>query len=195
VTDEDLKGLKMRFYGFGGKVMEELGASVMPLPAGELFTALNTGAIDATEFSTPSFDVKFGFYKIAKYNYYPGWHQQATAAVVIFNKDLWNNKLTSRQRVFIETAAKAAVLDSLAMQEGSQAAVIKENIEKRGVKNMYWSDEFLKTFKSKWDKIAGEQCAKDAYFKKVWNDFTAFRKEYSYWSRLAFLPRPTGPIE
>jgi TRAP-type mannitol/chloroaromatic compound transport system substrate-binding protein len=194
-TVEDLKGLKMRFYGLGSNIMEDLGASVMHLPADKLYTALETGEIDATEFSMPAIDVNLGFYKIAKYNYYPGWHQQATAEVVIFNKDLWNNKLTKVQRLLIDTAAKAAVLESLAEGEGSQAPVIKENTEKRGVKNMYWSDECLNAFKSKWDKIVQEQCAKDAYFKKVWYDFSAFRTEYSYWNRLGFLPRPTGSIE
>jgi TRAP-type mannitol/chloroaromatic compound transport system substrate-binding protein len=194
-TLDDLKGLKMRFYGLGGKVMEALGASVTLLPAGELFSALEKGVIDATEFSMPAIDTKLGLYKIAKYNYYPGWHQQATAEVVIFNKDLWNLKLTPGQRLMIETAAKAAVLESVAEGEGSQAPVIKANAKERGVHNMYWSDECLTAFESKWKVIIEEQRAADEYFKKVWDDLAAFRKKYSHWNRLAFLPRPTGPVE
>ena len=77
-TPEDLKGLNMRFFGLGASVMEKLGVSTSQLPGGEIFGALEKGAIDATEFSQPAIDQRLGLYKIAKYNYFPGWHQQAT---------------------------------------------------------------------------------------------------------------------
>jgi TRAP-type mannitol/chloroaromatic compound transport system substrate-binding protein len=190
-TVDDLKGLKMRFFGLGGKVMEKLGVSVTLLPPAEIFPALEKGAIDATEFSMPTIDKNLGFYKVAKYNYYPGWHQQATFLELLINKDVWDKKMSPSQRALVELGARASLTNSLAIAEGTQGPVIKENAEKRGVKNMYWSDEMLATFKKAWEEVQQEQCAKDAFFKKVWDDLAAFRADYAYWSELAFLPRKT----
>lgn len=75
---EDLKGLRMRFFGLGAKVMQKLGVSASLLPSGEIFPALERGVLDATEFSMPAIDERLGFHKIVKYNYFPGWHQQSS---------------------------------------------------------------------------------------------------------------------
>ncbi|HID38663.1 MAG TPA: C4-dicarboxylate ABC transporter, partial [Calditrichaeota bacterium] len=74
----DLKGLNMRFFGLGAKVMEKLGVSTSLLAGGDIFPALERGAIDATEFSMPRIDARLGFHKLVKYNYFPGWHQPST---------------------------------------------------------------------------------------------------------------------
>ncbi|MEL6888362.1 MAG: TRAP transporter substrate-binding protein, partial [Pseudomonadota bacterium] len=84
-SPEDLKGLKMRFFGLGGKVMEKLGVATSLLAGGEIFPALEKGAIDATEFSMPAIDQRLGFHKVVKYNYFPGWHQQATVFELLIN--------------------------------------------------------------------------------------------------------------
>lgn len=187
---EDFKGMRMRFFGLGGQTMEKLGVSVSLLPGGEIFPALEKKAIDATEFSMPAIDQRLGFYKVAHYNYYPGWHQQATTFELLINKDTWN-KMSPRQKMVLEVICKASVADSFAHTEAIQGKVIRENVEKRGVKNMYWSDDMLKTFKNTWLDVAKEQAEKDPFFKKVWDDFSAFDTDYSYWSSLGFLPRPT----
>ncbi len=188
----DLKGLRMRFFGLGGQAMQKLGASVSLLPGGEIFPALEKKAIDATEFSMPAIDERLGFYKIAKYNYFPGWHQQATVFELLINKDVWNS-MSDHQQMVIEMLCKAGTLDAFAYTEAIQAAAMKENVEKRGVKNMYWSDEMLATFKSAWEDVAKEQSEKDAFFKKVWDDVSAFREDYKMWQTYGFLPRPQPP--
>ncbi len=188
----DLKGLRMRFFGLGGQVMQKLGASVSLLPGGEIFPALEKKAIDATEFSMPAIDERLGFHKIAKYNYFPGWHQQATVFELLINKDVWNG-MSDHQRMVIEMLCKAGTLDAFAYTEAIQAKAMKENVEKRGVKNMYWSDEMLATFKTAWEDVAKEQADKDAFFKKVWDDVSAFRAEYKLWQTYGFLPRPEPP--
>jgi len=193
-SPKDLKGLKMRFFGLGGQVMQKLGVDVTLLPPAEIFPALEKGAIDATEFSMPIIDKNLGFYKIVKYNYYPGWHQQATFCELLINKDVWNKKLTAAQRALVELGVRASLVQSLAKGEGSQGPVIKANATKRGVHNMYWSQEMLDTFHKAWNEVRKEQCAKNAFFKKVWDDLAAFRADYAYWSRLGFLPRKVGPI-
>lgn len=190
---DDLKGLKMRFFGLGAQVVQKLGVSATVLPTAEIFPALEKGAIDATEFSMPTIDKNLGFYKIVKYNYYPGWHQQATFCELLINKDVWDKKMTPAQRALVELGVRASLMQSLAIGEGTQAPVIKENAEKRGVHNMYWSDEMLAAFKKAWEEVREEQYAKDPFFKKVWDDLSAFRADYAYWSSVGFLPRKVGP--
>jgi TRAP-type mannitol/chloroaromatic compound transport system substrate-binding protein len=189
---DDLKGLRMRFFGLGGEVMQKLGVSTSLLPGGEIFPALEKGAIDATEFSMPAIDKRLGFHKIVKYNYYPGWHQQATTCELLINKDVWN-AMSDHQKMCLEVIAKASVADSFAHTEAIQGNVIRENVSQRGVKNMYWSDGMLELYKKTWLEVATEQAAKDAFFKKVWDDYSAFHKDYQFWSSLGFLPRPEPP--
>ncbi|MGF1641092.1 MAG: TRAP transporter substrate-binding protein [Rhodospirillales bacterium] len=80
---DDVKGLKIRFAGLGGRVMEKLGASVTMIPGGEIFQALEKGTIDASEFSLPEVDEKLGFHQVVKNNYFPGWHQPFTSLHLI----------------------------------------------------------------------------------------------------------------
>lgn len=183
----DLKGLKMRFFGLGAEVMEKLGVSTVGLPGGEIFPALEKGAIDATEFSMPAIDKRIGVSKVAKYNYYPGWHQQATIFELMINKDVWK-KMSGTQQAVITQLCRAATLDSLALGEAIQAPVMRENV-KSGVKNLYWSQEMLNTFESKWKEVVDEQKSKDADFAKIWKDLSAFRADYAIWEKNAFLPR------
>ena len=186
---EDLKGLRIRFYGLGGKVMEKLGASVSVLPGGEIFPALEKGALDATEFSMPAIDRRLGFYKIAKYNYFPGWHQQSTILELLINKDVWNS-MSDHQRMVIDIICRASMLDSFAYGEAIQFDAMRENVQKHGVKLKYWSKEMLDLFRKAWEEVAEEEAAKDEFFKKVWEDLKAFRKGYRVWQAYAFLPRP-----
>lgn len=189
-TLEDLKGIKMRFFGLGGQVMQKLGVSVTVLPGAEIFPALEKGAIDATEFSMPLLDKNLGFYKIAKYNYFPGWHQQATITELLINKETWNGLDPWQQRL-IEICAKATMTWSLATGEALQGPVIKENIEEHGVKVRYWGPEFMDAFKKAWLEVVEEQ-KEDPFFAKVWKDLEAFRADYDYWQRHGFLPREVG---
>lgn len=191
-SPEDLKGLRIRFFGLGGQAMQKLGASVSLIPGGEIFPALEKKAIDATEFSMPAIDERLGFHKIAKYNYFPGWHQQATLFELLINKDVWNG-MSDHQKVVLEMVTMAATLDAFAYTEAIQSKTMKENVEKRGVKNMYWSDEMLATYKKAWEEVAVEQSEKDAFFKKAWDDLSAFRADYKMWQTYGFLPRPEPP--
>lgn len=191
-TAEDLKGLKMRFFGLGALVMEKLGVSTVGLPGGEIFPALEKGAIDATEFSMPAIDKRIGLSKIMKYNYFPGWHQQATTIEMLINKDVWN-KMSETQQAVIEHMCKSTTLNSLAEGEAIQSDVMKENIA-NGVTNKYWSPEMLDTFKAKWEEVVAEQEAADPNFKKIWADLQAFRESYDLWEANAFLPRPKAGL-
>ena len=88
-TLDDLKGLKMRFFGLGANVMQKLGVATQLLQAGEIFQALQLGTIDATEFSMPVMDLTLGFHQVAKFYYFPGWHQMSTFNVLFISKAKW----------------------------------------------------------------------------------------------------------
>ncbi len=187
-SQADLQGLKMRFFGLGGQVMQKIGVSTSLLPGGEIFPALEKKAIDATEFSMPAIDRKLGFYKLVKYNYFPGWHQQATTFELLINKDEYN-KMHESQQMFLDIICKAATANSFAEGEAIQFTVMKENVEKDGVQIRYWSDEMLELFQQTWNEVAKEQAANDKFFKKVWDDLSEFRANYDLWEANAFLPR------
>ena len=187
-TPADLEGLKMRFFGLGGKVMQKLGVATSLLPGGEIFPALEKGAIDATEFSMPAIDARLGFHKLVKYNYFPGWHQQATVFELMINKDVWNEASEQHQAI-ITNACKASMADSFAEGEALQFNAMIDNVENNGVEIKQWPDEMLATFEATWDAVAEEEAANNEFFAKVLADLNDFRDGYSLWKENAFLPR------
>ncbi|WP_424830592.1 TRAP transporter substrate-binding protein [Ruegeria sp.] len=187
-SPEDLNGLKMRFFGLGGKVMQKLGVATSLLPGGEIFPALEKGAIDATEFSMPAIDARLGFHKLVKFNYFPGWHQQATVFELMINKDTWN-ETSDQHKAIIENACKASMADSFAEGEAIQHAALIDNVENNGVTIKQWSPEMLDTFQATWEEVAAEEAANDAFFAKVLTDMNEFRDGYDLWKTNAFLPR------
>ncbi|NVO54213.1 TRAP transporter substrate-binding protein [Rhodobacteraceae bacterium B1Z28] len=187
-SPEDLNGLKMRFFGLGGKVMQKLGVATSLLPGGEIFPALEKGAIDATEFSMPAIDARLGFHKLVKFNYFPGWHQQATVFELLINKDVWN-ETSDQHKAIIESACKASMADSFAEGEAIQHAALIDNVENNGVTLKQWSPEMLDTFRATWEEVAAEEAANDAFFAQVLADMNEFRDGYALWKTNAFLPR------
>jgi TRAP-type mannitol/chloroaromatic compound transport system substrate-binding protein len=162
------------------------------LSGGEIYPALERGRLDATEFSMPSIDERLGFYKVAPYNYFPGWHQQATLLELIINKDVWNG-LSASQQALVEMGCREAVARSYAAGEAGQFTAMREGVAKHGVKLMKWSPEMLTLFEQTWHVVVAEECAKDAFFQQVWDDLAQFRKSYRLWGSHAFLPRATAP--
>ncbi|TAJ29378.1 MAG: TRAP transporter substrate-binding protein [Reyranella sp.] len=184
-TLEDLKGLKMRFFGLGANVMQKLGVSTQLLQAGEIFQALQLGTIDATEFSMPVMDLSLGFHQVAKFYYFPGWHQQATFGDLIVNKAKWDS-LSATQKAQVEAACDQTVLKGISVGEAVQAKAMKE-IESKGVKLMTWSPEFLAAFEKEWKVVAAEQSEKSPEFKKAWESLSKFRDEYTIWRERGYL--------
>jgi TRAP-type mannitol/chloroaromatic compound transport system substrate-binding protein len=184
---EDLKGLNMRFFGLGADVMEKLGVGTVQLPGGEIFGALEKGAIDATEFSQPAIDQRLGFHKIVKYNYFPGWHQQSTVFELLINQDTWN-AMDKSQQAIVETTCKASMANAIAEGESMQFDAMQK-AQDNGVEIRYWNDAMLTTFKSKWDEVVEEK-KQNPFFTKVYEDMSQFRDGYDLWEANAFLPRP-----
>ncbi len=186
-SQKDLKGLKIRFYGLGGKVMQKLGANPSMIPGGEIFPALEKKALDATEYSMPAIDEKLGFYKVAKYNYFPGWHQQATVFELLINKKTWN-EMDKSQKMIIEMACNDANAYSIAEGEALQFKAM-QRLKKKGVQFKKWSPEMLGIFEKAWLEVAADMKKQDKFFNEVYTDLETFRAGYELWKTNAYLPR------
>jgi TRAP-type mannitol/chloroaromatic compound transport system substrate-binding protein len=182
---DDLKGLKMRFYGLGAKVMSKLGVSTQLLAAADIYPALERGVIDATEFSYPSLDQSLGFYQIAKHNYFPGWHQQASFVELLMNKDAWE-ALPANYQKMVEIACNEANLWMMSAAEAKQGDAIAF-FESQGVTIHKWPDEFIEAFRQAWEEVAAEEAAADPRFKEIYDHYTAYRENYAKWRELGYL--------
>lgn len=183
----DVRGLKIRFAGIGGKVMERAGASVTMLPGGEIFQALEKGAIDATEYALPIVDQSLGFNRVAPYNYYPGWHQPATSSHLVVNLDVWRS-IAEADRKLIELACTAGVLRNLARSEALQGAVIAGFAEV-GVEARTLPKAVLRELQRVTESVLAEEAAKDADFAAILESQRQFRGDYAHWKSRAYLPR------
>ena len=177
---EQVKGLKMRFFGLGAKVMQKMGASTQLLAGADIYPALERGVIDATEFSMPTIDIKLGFYQIAKYNYFPGWHQQTSCSELLMNKAKYD-ALPQTYKVVLQAALGETVIHTYAETEAKNPDAMQEMQKKHGVVVQRWRDDQLATFEKAWNEVVVEESAKDAYFKEVADNFYAFRKNYAIW--------------
>ncbi|WP_288350489.1 TRAP transporter substrate-binding protein [uncultured Thalassospira sp.] len=184
-TVEDLKGLKMRFFGLGAKVMEKLGVSTQLLSAGDIYPALELGTIDATEFSMPAIDLKLGFHQVAKYYYFPGWHQQSTFFDLMMNKEKWD-ALDKTQQAQIEAVCNDNLAYGFAEGEAIQFAALKE-LQEKGVNIKKWSPEMLSAMRGAWEEVAAELSADDADFKMAYESLQEFRANYKIWKDIGYL--------
>jgi len=186
---DQLKGMKMRFFGLGAQVMQKLGVSTQLLAAADIYPALERGVIDATEFSMPSIDQKLGFYQIAKNNYFPGWHQQVSVSELLMNKKAYE-ALPANYKKILELGLGESVMATYAETEWRNPDAMNENATKFGVHNRRWTDEQLAVFEKAWVEVVAEQSAKSPEFKKVADSFYAFRKHYKVWGEAQAI-KPT----
>jgi TRAP-type mannitol/chloroaromatic compound transport system substrate-binding protein len=186
---EGLKGLKMRFFGLGAQVMQKLGVSTQLLAGADIYPALERGVIDATEFSMPNMDIDLGFYQIAKFNYYPGWHQQSSVGELLMNKAAWE-KLDEQNQAILEAACGWNIYTNYAETEAKNPEAMNKMLEEYGVTNVRWTDEELAAFETAWNEVLQEQSAQDEDFAKIADSYYAFRKVYKTWAAAQFL-KPT----
>ncbi|MEZ5933150.1 MAG: TRAP transporter substrate-binding protein [Alphaproteobacteria bacterium] len=182
---DELQGLKMRFFGLGAKVMQKFGVSTQQIAGGDIYPALELGTIDATEFSMPAIDRSYGFYQIAKFNYFPGWHQQSTTNEILVNMDKWN-ELSDQYKTIFETACKANIAQEIAEGEFLQPDALAANVAD-GVQIKIWPDEVLDQFKQAWDEVIAEEVASNEDSKRIWESITAFREKFKIWGEMGYL--------
>ena len=177
---DDLRGFKMRFFGVGAQVMQKLGVSTQLLAAADIYPALEKGVIDATEFSMPAMDINLGFYQIAKYNYYPGWHQQITCSEILINQEKFD-ALPDEYKAMVEIAAGHQIAYTYAETEAKNPGAMNKMLSEYGVTNKRWSDEDLARFEAAWREVAVEVGEKDPLWKKTAESYFAWREVYKTW--------------
>lgn len=181
----DLKGLKMRFFGLGAKVMSKMGVSTQLLSPADIYPALERGVIDATEYSMPSMDLDLGFYQVAKHYYFPGWHQQATVGELLVNRARWE-ALSETHKAVLETACGDSLNWSFARSEALQYKAML-TLKEKGVKFHRWPESVLKELEAKWQEVIEEESASDPLFKRVYESYAAFRRQYAVWREHGYL--------
>ena len=181
---EDVKGLKMRIPGIGGEVLKEAGGIPVTLPGGELFTALQTGVIDATEWVGPYNDLTFGFHQAAKYYYYPGWHEPGPMLELLINIDAWNS-LPNHLQVIIETATKAVNQDMLDEYLAKNNQALTELVEVHGVELRRLPDDVIEEFREISNKILDDLAKEDETIAKVYKSYLNFKNNVSSYHEIS----------
>ena len=182
-TTNDLKGLKMRIPGLGGEVLARAGGTPFTLAGAEIFTSLQTGVIDATEWVGPYNDRAFGLHKAAKYYYYPGWHEPGPSLECIINKDAYSS-LSDQHKSIIDIACKAANVDMISdyMAKNYQAL---EFFKKEKVQIKQFPAEVLSKLNKISDEILLELSQKNNLSKKVYDSYVNFLSRVRPWTLIS----------
>jgi TRAP-type mannitol/chloroaromatic compound transport system substrate-binding protein len=177
----DLKGLKMRIPGLGGEVMKKLGVNPVLLPAGEIFTALDRGTIDATEWVGPALDRMMGFDKAAKY-YYTGWHEPGSILELTFNKARWE-KLSDEHKAIITAASEemtSNMLQKFRYENAKAFAKLPDDIHV-----MTFPKEIMDAAKTALREVLAEQSKESPDFKRVLENYETFVKLNKPWDDIS----------
>jgi TRAP-type mannitol/chloroaromatic compound transport system substrate-binding protein len=178
----DLNGLKMRIPGLGGQVMSRLGVNVQVLPGGEIYLALDRGAIDAAEWVGPYDDEKLGLNKAAKFYYYPGWWEPGPTWEVLVNRAAWD-KLPKEYQEILKSAATDANMDNLAQYNALNGAAL-ERLVKGGTRLTPYTKEIMQAAQKATTDLLSENAAKDATFKQIYQQWNAFRAQVYRWNEI-----------
>ncbi|MBN1104810.1 MAG: TRAP transporter substrate-binding protein [Deltaproteobacteria bacterium] len=180
----DLKGLKMRIPGFGGKVMAKAGVNVVLLPPSEIFVSLERGVIDAADWIAPYHDKRMGLHQAAKYYYYPGWQEPSTVGELLINKKAWES-LPEDLKVMIQCAAADCYIWSLGEFDSLNGDALKELVEKHGVKVSKFPDDVMAQLKKLSAVVLEEEAAKSPKMKKIYDAFKDFKGKTASWTKVS----------
>ncbi len=179
-TVDDMKGLKFRIGGFAGNVIKRLGVVPQQLAPGDIYPALEKGALDATEWIGPYDDAKLGFYKVAKYYYYPGWWEGAATGHLLINRNKWNSLSKSYQAV-VTAAALDAGVRATAKYDILNPPALRQLVA-NGTQLRGFSPEIMEASYKAANETYAEMSKKNARFKKILDSLTSYRQSsYSWW--------------
>jgi TRAP-type mannitol/chloroaromatic compound transport system substrate-binding protein len=177
----DVKGLKMRIGGFGGKVLERLGAVPQNIPGGEIYQALEKGTIDAAEWIAPYDDQKLGFSKVAPFYYYPGWWEGCGQADFFIGTKAFE-ALSPEYKAMVETAASSAHTTMQARYDARNPAALKQLVGAGTKLRAFSRDVMNEAFKHSM-ALYNELSAKNEDWKKIYADYSKFRADQNLWFR------------
>ncbi|PTU76693.1 ABC transporter substrate-binding protein [Pseudomonas indoloxydans] len=169
----DIKGLKIRMPGLGGEVWSRLGATTVVMPGGEIFTSLQSGAIDATDWVSPYNDLAFGLPKAAKYYYYPGWQEPQSVLELLINQKAFDALPADLQAIVTE-AARAATQDMMDDYVYHNALALDE-LKKSGTLLKRFPDEVLQAMQRESEQVLGDLAAQSELNGRIWASMQAFQ--------------------
>jgi len=170
---DDIKGLKIRMPGLGGEVWSRLGATTVVMPGGEIFTSLQSGAIDATDWVSPYNDLAFGLHKAARYYYYPGWQEPQSVLELLINQKAFDSLPADLQAIVTE-AARAATQDMMDDYVFHNALALDE-LKKSGTLLKRFPDEVLQAMQHETEQVLGELAAQSELNGRIWASMQAFQ--------------------
>jgi TRAP-type mannitol/chloroaromatic compound transport system substrate-binding protein len=182
-TLDDIKGLKFRIGGWAGRTFQKLGAVPQQIAAGDIYPSLEKGAIDAAEWVGPYDDEKLGIQKVAKYYYYPGWWEGATAQHFLINLGLWE-ALPNNYKAILTTAAAYANSDVLARYDARNPAALRKLVA-GGTQLRAFSQPLMEVFLKTSNEVNAETSAVNPDFKKIYDNLMAFKNEEYLWWQIA----------
>ena len=186
---DDLQGLRMRIPGLGGEVLKRAGGIPILKGGGEVFTALETGNIDAAEFVGPYNDLAMGLYKAAKYYYYPGWHEPGPTLETIVNKDAYN-ELPDDLKAIVKNACHAANQDMLSNYTAKNNASLRVLVEEHNVELRRLPDDVLEKLKEMATVVIEESVADDPLGQRILASFNDFKEQVRNWHEISEYAYP-----
>jgi TRAP-type mannitol/chloroaromatic compound transport system substrate-binding protein len=174
-----MQGLKMRIPGLGGEVFSKMGVNPILLPAGEIYTSLERGVIDATEWVGPALDIKMGFYKVAPY-YYSGWHEPGSILELTFNKHSWS-KLAYEHQSIIEVAS-SELNANMAYEFHAENIKALQKLKELNVSILQYPKEVTEAGKIALAEVIEELSAQNKDFKRVYSSISEYLKLSKVWS-------------
>jgi len=191
---EDLVGLKMRIPGLGGEVLKRAGGTPVSMPGSDIFTSLQSGAIDATEWVGPYNDLAFGLYKAAKYYYYPGWHEPGTTLECLVNRAAFEALPEDLQSIVLN-ACRVVNNDMLAEYTARNNAALQTLVKEHHVDVRALPDSVLARLRELSEQVVAEIAGKDALTQRVFDSYRAFQHQVVAWhdiSERAYMNVRTG---
>ena len=185
-TLEDFKGIKMRIPGLAGAVLNNIGGSAVTIPGGEIFNSLQSGTIDATEWVGPWNDRAMGFYKVAKFYYYPGFHEPGSTLECAFNLDTWNSFSASDQAL-LKGLCAAENANMYAEYMAKNSSALDSLIKDEGVQLRRFSSDIFSGLHKAWTTVLDEKVMSsgDAKAQKIAESYLSFRDEVVGWTKLS----------
>ncbi len=172
----DLQGLKMRIPGLGGEVLKRAGGVPVSMPGSDVFTALQTGVIDATEWVGPYNDLALALHTAAKYYYYPGWHEPGPTLEAIVNKEAWES-LPQDLQTMIEVATRAINDDMLSEFTARNNAALRTLIDEHGVELRKLPEDVIAELKKAADAVVAETAQEDELSQRIYDSYMGFLKD------------------
>ena len=181
---DDLKGLKMRIPGLGGEVLRRAGGTPVTLPGSEIFTSLQTGAIDATEWVGPYNDLSFGLHKAARYYYYPGWQEPGPTLEFIVNRNAWD-ALPDDLQAIVEISCQAVNADMNAEYVHGNVGALEQLVADPTIELREFPKDVIDHLRTISEEVIADLVARDPKSAKIFASFDAFREKSTLNQRIS----------